>query len=363
MPSTVSEAVATVRTSSISGLVDHLLSEPAIDPRLASALHAVQEAIAEPVADGPFLSVLLRTQGRRLEPIKDALLCLAGQTSQDFEVIVIDHDSDPVGAAAVRKIIASQPASFGGRIRIVEVKGGNRARPLNAGIHAATGRYIAVFDDDDLLFGNWVAEFERVAETSSGRLLRGVVAVQNVAPEKWPQAQEGFRTISWPKAAYPREFDQLAHFEVNYSPFMSWAFPRSLFVTYGLEFDEELTVCEDWDMILRGSTMCGVDDVNALTAIYRRWEGGASSYTDHSKDSWAWSEARVWEKLDGSTLVLPSGSVTDVRWLLAGRGARNELNALVHSPAWRLARPLRGFVRAVRYGRALAGKARRRVRW
>lgn len=363
MPSTDSETAAIVRKSSISGLFDHLLSESGIDPTLVGALHAVQKAIAEPIPNGPFLSVLLRTQGRRLETIKDALLCLAGQTSQDFEVIVIDHNSDASGAAAVRHVIASQPASFGSRIRILEVKGGNRARPLNAGIHAATGRYIAVFDDDDLLFGNWVAEFQRVAETSSGRLLRGVVAVQSVAPEKWPQEHEGFRTTSWPKAAYPREFDQLAHFEVNYSPFMSWAFPRSLFVTFGLEFDEELTVCEDWDMILRGSTLCGVDDVEALTAIYRRWEGGSSSYTDHSKASWAWSEARVWEKLDGSTLVLPSGSVTDVRWLLAGRGARNELNALVNSPAWKLARPLRGAVRVARYGRALAGRVRRRVRW
>ena len=84
-------------------------------------------------------------------------------------------------------------------------------------------------------------------------------------PRSGRRVRTGFRTSSWPKAEYPDHFDLLQHLLVNYSPFMSWAFPRSLFFTYGLRFDEQLTVCEDWDVILRGSLICGVDDVPHLT--------------------------------------------------------------------------------------------------
>ncbi|TFD86266.1 glycosyltransferase [Cryobacterium serini] len=362
MPSTVSESDEIIRTSTVTRFVDRLLAEGEIDPRLAVALRSVREAVQERNSDGPFLSVLLRTQGQRIEPFKDALLCLAAQSSQDFEVIVIDHDADIAGAAAVREAIANQAESFRSRVRVLEVSGGNRGKPLNVGIKAARGQYVAVFDDDDLLFGNWVAEFKNVAATSQGRLLRSLVAVQTVLPETWRHREAGFRATSWPKAAYPRTFDQIAHFEVNYSPFMSWAFPSSVFGTYGLAFDEELTVCEDWDMILRGSTLCGVDQVDALTAVYRRWEGGVSSYTAHSRESWDWSEARVVRKLNESTLLLAPGATVAIRSLLSDKGARLELNYLANSSAWKLARPIRGAVRVARIARRIAGKIARRVR-
>ncbi|HVF19852.1 MAG TPA: hypothetical protein VNA14_06385, partial [Mycobacteriales bacterium] len=51
-------------------------------------------AVAAPVPPGgdrdagrPFLSVLTRTQGRRPETLRELLLCLAAQTSDDFELL------------------------------------------------------------------------------------------------------------------------------------------------------------------------------------------------------------------------------------------------------------------------------------
>lgn len=350
--------------SSVLRLFEQLARGEHVDPTFAHAVEQVLGVLAVPVSEpgAPFLSVLLRTQGKRIEPLKDALLCLSAQTDESFEVIVIDHDADEAGAVAVREAIAAQPARFRERIRIVEVSGGTRAKPLNAGVAAAHGEYIAVYDDDDLVFANWVEEFHRSAETGGGRLVRGMVANQVVRPELWPQDQEGFRTLSWPKAEYPAQFDQLAHLVVNYSPFMSWCFPRRLFAQFGFRFDEELTVCEDWDVILRGSLLCGVEDIGQITAIYRRWEGGVSSYTEHSRDSWSWSEARVIEKLNDSVILLGPGAVEKVRELLGDRGAREHLAALINSPSWKLARPIRGAVRVVRYGRRAAGAVKRRVR-
>lgn len=306
-----------VRQSSFVDLLDTIASNSGIDPQLARRIEALREiVVVDESKQRPFLTVLLRTQGKRIEPFKDALLCLAAQTDEDFEVVVIEHDAQPENAAEVRKVISRQPPEFAQRIQLIEVAGGTRAKPLNAGIRAARGRYVAVYDDDDLVFANWVEEFHLESAKAPGRLLRSIVASQKVSPELWPQDHDGFRTLSWPAAEYPAEFHQLQHLLVNYSPFMSWAFPRSLFFTFGLRFDEELAVCEDWDVILRGSLLCGVNEVMALTAIYRRWEGGESSYTKHSLESWRASEERVIDRLDESILMFPQGSMREIRGMV-----------------------------------------------
>jgi len=306
--------VRTPQPPTFIGLIDTIAGREAIDPELASRLAAVREYLVAPDDAGrPFLTVLLRTQGKRIEPLKDALLSLAAQTDQDFEVVVLEHDATPANALLVREILARQPEEFASRIRLVEVLGGLRAKPLNEGVRIARGHYVAVYDDDDLIFANWVESFHSAARESDGRLLRAVVANQTVTPEPWPQGHPGFRTKSWPAAHYPATFDQLKHLLVNYSPFMSWAFPRSLFATYGIRFDEELTVCEDWDVILRGSLLCGVEEVQVLTAIYRRWEGGESSYTSHSTESWRASEQRVIDRIDENVMMMPPGSMQQMR--------------------------------------------------
>ena len=299
-------------------LIDLIAGRQRVDQELARRLETVREYIVrpEPVVR-PFLTVLLRTQGMRLEPLKDALLCLQGQSSQDFEVIVLVHDALPENADEVTRIVDRQTPAFRERIRVLAVKGGSRAVPLNVGVEAADGHYLAVFDDDDLLFAHWVETFENEAAQNDGRLIRAVVANQSVEPELWPDDQDGFRTLSWPKPEYPEVFDQLNHLLVNYSPFMSWAFPRELFFLYGVRFDEELLVCEDWDVILRGSLLCGVDDVPELTAVYRRWSGAPSSYSLHSSAEWLTSEQRVIERVDRSVMMLPPGSMRRARAVLA----------------------------------------------
>lgn len=299
-------------------LIDLIAQRQRVDPELTRRLEQVREYIVRPDdTPRPFLTVLLRTQGLRLEPLKDALLCLYAQSVPDFEVIVLVHDARQEDAAEVRRIVDRQPQTLRSRIRIEEVSGGTRARPLNVGVELATGSYLSVFDDDDLLFAHWVETFEKEAALNDGRLIRAVVANQSVEPEPWPGGLDGFKTLSWPKPEYPVQFDQLAHLLVNYSPFMSWAFPRELFFLYGVRFDEELLVAEDWDVILRGSLLCGVDDAPELTAIYHRWEGAESSYSIHSATEWKASEERVIERIDRSVIMMPPGTMRRVRQVLA----------------------------------------------
>ena len=334
-------------TSSIARLLDDVSSRPHADPRWRAALNEARAVLAADLnSDAPFLSVLLRTQGKRLEPLKDSLLCLAAQTDQDFEVVLLVHDAAADATAEIERIVQWQVASFRKRITVVEVAGGHRGVPLNRGVEIAKGRFVAVYDDDDLVFAHWVEAF-RQASLTSDRLLRSITATQRVRPEAWSAEQAGFRTLNWPAAEYAKSFDQLAHLLVNHSPFMSWAFPAALFRVLGFRFDEELTVCEDWDLILTGMLAFGVTDVPHLTAIYRRWEHGESSYSRHSIASWAQSEQRVIDRIDAGSLLLAPGSMSQLRPIMVQTDALSQYRFLFRGNQlrpplnyfWRMASP------------------------
>ena len=316
-----------------------------------AAIEALQAAVHDDRHDVPFLSVILRTQGRRPEPLADALLCLSAQTDRDFELILVEHGATAEESAVVRELVDQQPESFRSRITVLEVNGGARARPINEAVRASSGRYISVFDDDDLLFADWVEQLHLGADQSPGRMIRVVASTQWASPETWRGGHDGFRSESWPRAEYAPVFDTIQHLRVNHSPFMSWAFPRWLFTAAGLSFDEELDVCEDWDLILRGSNMAGVESIESLAVIYRRWRGAQSSYTDHQREEWARSERRVVERMDAAELVLPPSSVERLRWMLDLVDEQNdELHRMRSSITWRVSRRMQWLQPVLRAG-------------
>jgi hypothetical protein len=133
-----------------------------------------------------------------------------------------------------------------------------------------------------------------------------------------------------------------------------------LFTVLGVRFDEELTVCEDWDVIVRGSLLCGVREIGVLTSVYRRWQDGESSYNVHSSESWHRSEQRVLNRINESVVLLPPGSLERLRqlalaedtwihyrYLFHGNRLRQPLLALwnVAYPVARLARRVRNRLR------------------
>lgn len=321
--------------------------------------YVAAEPVEEPPpADGePFVTVLIRTQGRRPQTLHDALLSVAAQTCEDYELLLLCHDAPPEGLAAVERLVAAMPREFADRVRIVPVEGGRRARPLNVGLAQARGRYLTVLDDDDVVMANWLEEFQRLAETAPGAIIRSVVARQDFA-----HADDGatYQPVSPPSRPYPDEFNLVEHLIDNWSPFCGFAFPRTSFAEFGVAFDEELDVLEDWDAVVTLSPLCGVVSSPEATSVYRRWVTGSHSGVEHGEDEWEAARVTIRERLDNRSILLPPGGAEMIRHLFASYNKEaeraNQLQELVHemqermetlerefttSTSWRLTAPVR----------------------
>lgn len=222
-------------------------------------------------ADAPFLSVVVRTMGDRLESLRDALLCLAGQNDDDFEVVLVVHN--PASSASVddvRALVNEEVADLAGRVRVEVAVGGGRSRPLNAAIDVVRGRYVAFFDDDDLVLAHWVRTFHEASDGAWGRVLRAIVVDQSCVLEPWGDGVGGFVAAGALEANYRERFSLLEHVVGRSAPLHAFAFPRRTFTSLALRFNEEIPVLEDWDLELRAIRFLGVHSVEAITGVYRR---------------------------------------------------------------------------------------------
>jgi len=261
----------------------------------------------------PFLSILMRTQGTRPTTLQEALLSLAAQNDQDFEVLLLAHMVHRDELTHLRYLADSFGSGFSARVSIIPVDGGGRSRPLNVGVELARGKYICILDDDDVVFGHWLESFRSVAAKYPGRVLRSPVAEQEVEPTTWAGGRLGYEVRSRPRCRWPEKFDVLDHLWENHSPPCGWAIPRSAFVDLGLVFDESLPVLEDWDVLMQAVLWCGVADTGEVTAVWRRWFTGDSSTSVHSDIEWDQARTAVIAKFDANPLLLPAHSMTAIQ--------------------------------------------------
>jgi ubiquinone/menaquinone biosynthesis C-methylase UbiE/glycosyltransferase involved in cell wall biosynthesis len=327
-------------------------------------------------ANKPFLSVVIRTVGKRISTLRESLLSLSAQTCQDFEVVIAGHNLDVERQVAVEGLIEELLAEMRQRTRLLKVDGGGRSAPLNAGFLGANGRYVAAFDDDDLLFGDWVETFRRLEGSNPGQLLRATAVAQDWDRVKQSGGVAASRAISGMRAIYPSQFELLAHIVENRTPLHSIAFPQVLFSELGYRFDPELSTAEDWDLIIRVAPLCGVACATNITAMYRLWKDGDNSASAHDQFEWKSNYLRTLRKIDDVPLLLPAGSAVKLRRMyvdlerLQGKvefdpdtsvteeikfddverleDLRNRYHQLVTSRSWRVTAPLRALRRRLR---------------
>ncbi|MEV8436366.1 methyltransferase domain-containing protein [Actinosynnema sp. NPDC051121] len=320
---------------------------------------------AEVEAGAPFLSVVLRTQGKRPDSLVDVLCCLGAQTDLDFEVLLVVHDSTK--AHEVRELVDLFEGNLAHRVRVLPCDGGTRSRPANVGLRAARGEYVVYLDDDDFVTANWVENIREGTRTAPGKVIRWWAAQQH---RTWhDEGSLAVHSATGPfTPQYATRFDLTRHLRQNETPFHCFSFPRAL-VELGFEFDEALTVCEDWEFLVRAASFCGVHDTGQMTSIYNKWSDRTSAHAVAS-DEWLVMRSVVHVALDERPLLLPPGSVRDldrrmeqaelsqhrihaleaevasVRHLLAqtqqvSANAHHALDELRRSTSWRVSKPVR----------------------
>lgn len=266
-------------------------------------INAYQEYQEE--ENAPFLSIVTRTQGRRPEALQETLLCLAGQSDMDFELMIIGHKLNEEQEKLVLDIIDNQEEELRSRIRFIKVDNGTRTTPLNIGFASAKGKYISVLDDDDIVLDNWIEGFKRAYEEKPGAILHAYTLSQ-----EWKTIDRGIdalRAIAAPTNEYCVEFDFLEELKLNYCPPVGLAFPRYAFSACGIQFDESLNTTEDWDLTMRMAFLCGVSDVKVPTCIYRLWSNTETSRTLHGIEEWQKNYNLIQDKFKQVPIVLSAG--------------------------------------------------------
>jgi len=264
----------------------------------------------------PFLSIVIRTQGMRLSQLTETLLCLAGQSNQDFEVLIMGHKLSTELQLGVEQVIEDQDEQFRKKITLHLVEEGGRTRPLNAGFELSRGHYIVSLDDDDLVFSNWIETFHSLASANPGQAVRSVCVRQDakittISKQESCYASGPFESI------YPSSHSFLDQLRDNNSPIHSIAIPREAYFSTGIRFDESLTTAEDWDFFQQVFNYTGVASSSEITCIYRWWQANNATSRDlHSAEEWQANRLRILAKQDARVTLLPPGSTKEIRALL-----------------------------------------------
>ncbi len=237
------------------------------------------------------------------------MLCLTGQINTDFEILIIGHNVEPEKQAGIERIINQLPAWQKDKVSYHCVNGGTRTKPLNEAFSIARGYYIAILDDDDIVFDNWVSNFSSLAQDNYGKILFSFPLEQDWERQETQDGRYQLQAVGSPKDCYCREFDPVEQLVANFCPPVSLAFPSFIFQQLGIHFDESLTTTEDWDFLMRAYFVCGIETHKEPSSIYRIWKNAENSRTAHSAEEWERNYAKIIDRFNSFPFLIDKGNI------------------------------------------------------
>jgi glycosyltransferase involved in cell wall biosynthesis len=192
----------------------------------------------------PLVSVVIPTCNRS-GLLQRAIASVLRQTYEHLEVIVVDDASTD----DTRKVVESFHDHRIRYVRHTTNRGGSAAR--NTGVDAATGQYIAFLDDDD----GWVPEKTQ----KQLEVLRHFDAVLCTC------------SVNGRSCAKRRPREVVAPRDLRRSPYAvggTGVLMAKAGTIKDLRFDEQLPICQDWDLFIRIAQRCDIAYLNEPLLIY-----------------------------------------------------------------------------------------------
>jgi glycosyltransferase involved in cell wall biosynthesis len=224
----------------------------------------------------PLVSVVIPTYNSA-QYLPETIESILSQSWQDFEIIIVDDGSTDNTQGVVGAFNSNKIRYIG------QENSGGPSRPRNVGVHHARGKYISLFDSDDLMSANKLAEAVAFLERYSDLgLLFANFEVCNERGDSFPgtflDELQNFGDL--PKKQVGEKWfiiESAVAYEnllcQNFIGTSGVVIPRAVFLSVG-GFEESIAGPEDRDMWLRISRRYRLGYLDVVGHRYRRRETG-----------------------------------------------------------------------------------------
>jgi LmbE family N-acetylglucosaminyl deacetylase/glycosyltransferase involved in cell wall biosynthesis len=225
------------------------------------------------------VSVIIRTKDRP-HLLRDAVRSVR-DSEYPADIIVVND-----GGAT--------PSVSGDRTRVIEhARSQGRSEAMNSGVRAATTKFIAFLDDDDIFYPEHLPALAATVAATPQRAAWYTDALSvflRIGPSGAYEPQARLRLFA-------NDFDRELLLVDNYIPLPTLLMERQTYLDAG-GFDPQFDLFEDWDFLIRLSERGDFQRVPRLTCEIRHFEGGSSIILDSPEGSSRFREAKLklWRK-------------------------------------------------------------------
>jgi GT2 family glycosyltransferase len=192
------------------------------------------------------VAIVTRTKDRTIL-LRRCIETVLDQTSPDWVHMIVNDGGEP---GPVDALLAPYRNRYGDRLCVIHnpVSVGMEAA-ANVGVRASSSRYVVVLDDDDAWDARFLEKCVAALQAETWPVVRGIICHTDIVYEKIEGTNvRKLRQFDYNKWMVAVELPAMLAWN-RFTP-VSFLFERGVFEEIGY-FDEELSVCGDWDFSIR----------------------------------------------------------------------------------------------------------------
>ncbi len=229
----------------------------------------------DPMAPSSLVSIVIPAYNAECH-IAATVRSVLSQTYGEYELIIVDDGSSDRTAEIVGTFLPHE------KITCIRQRNGGVSRARNTGIHAASGKYVAFLDSDDLWLPTKLARqvayldrYPRIGVVFSDCEIRDE---NDVVTRSYLSTKANYRLLLAQKDDFKDAFPVLLE-EMFMIP-STLMIRRECFDLAGM-FDEDIPTVEDRDLVLRLAMHCGIACIPEV--LVSKIEYGANLSSDYER--------------------------------------------------------------------------------